>query len=114
MGNLLIKSQTFVAKCESFFLARLDIGNPQVVIVDEGYEVGISRTDLWVHACSRALGLDLHWLYRNRLLKTKETIGVKIKVKSDENTWEHKQVPKDTNHTRVCVYCRCIHGHEGQ
>lgn len=107
-GKLLIKSQTFVAKRESPFLARLDVGDPQVVIVDEGYEVGISRTDLWVHACPWALGLDLHWLYRSRLLNTTETIWVKGKVKSNENTWEHKQVPKDT--TNTCVCCSCIHG----
>lgn len=69
-----MKSQTFVAKREPPFLAGLDVGDPQVVIVDEGYEVGISRTDLWVHACPRALGLDLHWLYRSRLLNTTETI----------------------------------------
>lgn len=69
-----MKSQTFVAKREPPFLAGLDVGDPQVVIVDEGYEVGISRTDLWVHACPRALCLDLHWLYRSRLLNTTETI----------------------------------------
>lgn len=63
--KLQVKGQTFVAKRESPFFAGLDVGDPQVVIVDEGYEVGISGTDLWVHACPRALGLDLHWLYRS-------------------------------------------------
>lgn len=43
--------QTFVAVSESPFLARLDMGYPQVVIVNEGYEVRISRADLGVHAC---------------------------------------------------------------
>lgn len=42
---------TFVAVSESPLLARLDVGYPQVVIVDEGYEVRISRADLGVHAC---------------------------------------------------------------
>lgn len=44
-------NQTFVAVSESPFLARLDVGYPQVVIVDEGYEVRISGADLGVHAC---------------------------------------------------------------
>lgn len=80
-GKLRIRTRTFVAKRESPFLAGLDVGDPQVVVVDEGYEVGISGADLWVHACPRALGLDLHWLYRSRLLNTTETISVKGKVK---------------------------------
>lgn len=42
---------TFVTVSESPLLARLDVGYPQVVIVDEGYEVRISRADLGVHAC---------------------------------------------------------------
>lgn len=62
-----------MAKRESPLFAGLDVGDPQVVIVDKGYEVGIGGTDLWVHACPRALGLDLHWLYRSRLLNTTET-----------------------------------------
>lgn len=68
----MVESQTFVAEREPPFLAGLDVGDPQVVIVDEGYEVGISRTDLGVHARPRALGLDLHGLYRSGLLKKQE------------------------------------------
>lgn len=67
-----MKTQTFVAKSESPFLAGLDVGDPQVVIVDEGYEVGVSGTDLGVHARPRALRLDLHRLYRSRLLKKQQ------------------------------------------
>lgn len=75
--------QTFVAVSESPFLARLDVGYPQVVIVDEGYEVRISRADLGVHACPWALSLDLHWLYRSSLLKPIYTNLVKGKLQSD-------------------------------
>lgn len=63
-----------MAEREPPFLAGLDVGDPQVVIVDEGYEVGISRTDLGVHTRPRALGLDLHGLYRSGLLKKTGTI----------------------------------------
>lgn len=42
--------QTFVAVSESPFLACLNVGYPQVVIVDEGYEVRVSWADLGVHA----------------------------------------------------------------
>ena len=41
---------TFVAESESPFLSSLNVGNPQVVVVDEGYEVGVSGADLGVHA----------------------------------------------------------------
>lgn len=41
---------TFVAVGEPPLLAGLDVGNPQVVIVDEGDEVRVSRADLRVHA----------------------------------------------------------------
>lgn len=73
-GKLLMKGQTFVAKSESPFLAGLNVGDPQVIVIDEGYKVGIGRTDLWVHARPRALSFDLHWLYRSRLLNRTETI----------------------------------------
>lgn len=39
-----------MAVSESPFLAGLNVGDPQVVIVDEGYEVRVSRADLGVHA----------------------------------------------------------------
>lgn len=74
-----------MAKRESPFFAGLDVGDPQVVVVDEGYEVGISGTDLWVHACPRALGLDLHWLYRSGLLNITET-ETQIRVRQIQPT----------------------------
>lgn len=40
---------TFMAICESPFLARLDVGYPQVIVVDKGYKVGVSGADLGVH-----------------------------------------------------------------
>ena len=42
--------QTSVAVSESPFLASLNVGYPQVIIVDEGYEVRVSRADLGVHS----------------------------------------------------------------
>lgn len=54
-----------MAVSEPPFLASLNVGDPQVVIVDEGHEVGVSGADLGVHAGPRALGLDLHGLYRS-------------------------------------------------
>lgn len=41
---------TFVAVSESPFLSSLNVSYPQVVIVDEGYEVGVPRADFGVHA----------------------------------------------------------------
>lgn len=46
----ILSSHTFVAVRESPFLSRLDVSYPQVVIVDEGYKVGVSGADLGVHA----------------------------------------------------------------
>lgn len=60
---------TFVTVGESLLLSSLDISYPQVVIVHEGDEVGVSRADLWIHAGARAPGLDLHRLDRSGLLK---------------------------------------------
>lgn len=68
-----------MAVSESPFLIGLNVGNPQVIIVDEGYEVRISGADLWVHTSPWTLGLDIYWLYRNRLLKPTETILVSEK-----------------------------------
>lgn len=65
---------TFVTVSEPPFLARFNIGYPQVIIIDKSYEVGVSRADLGVHTGSWALGLDLHRLYRSRLLKPTDTI----------------------------------------
>lgn len=45
-------------------LARLDVGHPQVVVVDEGEEGWVSRADFGIHPWPRALSLDLqrlHW-----------------------------------------------------
>lgn len=42
--------QTFVAVSESPFLASLNVGYPQVVVVDEGYKIRVSWADLGVHA----------------------------------------------------------------
>lgn len=56
---------TFVTVSESSFLAGLNVGYPQVVIIDESYEVRVSRANLGVHTGPRALGLNLHWLYRS-------------------------------------------------
>lgn len=65
------------------FLASLNVGYPQVVIVDKGDDVGVSRADLGVHTGPWALGLDLHWLYRSRLLKPTDAILAKSKEKKD-------------------------------
>ena len=75
-SNKIQWTQTFVAESESPLLARLNVGYPQVVVVDEGYEVRVSGADLGVHTCPWALGLDLHRLQRGRLLNPKETILV--------------------------------------
>lgn len=50
LGTQTRRIQTFVAVGESPFLPRLDVGYPQVVVVDEGYEVGVCGADLGVHA----------------------------------------------------------------
>lgn len=85
--------QTFVAESESPLLSSLEVSDPQVVIVDEGYEVRISGADLGVHACPWALGLNLDWLDRSRLLKPTSTVLVKrqtedglLRAKTQE-TW---------------------------
>lgn len=48
--NKTLSLPTFVAVGEPPLLARLDVGYPQVVIVDKGYEVRVSRANLGVHA----------------------------------------------------------------
>lgn len=47
--TLILKLQTFVAISESPFFASLNVGYPQVIIVDESYEVRFSRADLGIH-----------------------------------------------------------------
>lgn len=69
--------QTFVAESESPLLSSLEVSYPQVVIVDEGYEVRIPGADLGIHARPWALGLNLDWLDRSRLLKPTSTVLVK-------------------------------------
>lgn len=58
-----------MAERESPLLARLNVGYPQVVVVDEGYKIRVSGADLGIHPGACALSLDLHWLDRSRLLK---------------------------------------------
>lgn len=58
---------TFVAEGESPFLPRLNVGHPDVAVVNEADKVGIHRTDFGVHACPRILALDLTRLHRQRL-----------------------------------------------
>lgn len=58
---------TFVAEGQSLFFPRLNIGHPDVVVVNEADEVGIHRTDFGVHSCPRTLALDLTRLHRQSL-----------------------------------------------
>lgn len=78
-----LSPQTFVAEGESSLLSSLQMGHPQVIVVDEGYEVRISRADLGIHACPWALRLNLDWLYRSRLLKPTCTALVKGKQRKN-------------------------------
>lgn len=68
-------SLTFVTIAESPLFPSLDVGHPQVVVVDEGDEVRFSSRDLRVHAGPRALCLYLHRLHRGRLLKPAHTLS---------------------------------------
>lgn len=58
---------TFVAEGESPFFPRLNVGHPDVAVVNEADEVGIHRTDFGVHARAGTLGLDFTRLHRQSL-----------------------------------------------
>lgn len=58
---------TFVAEGESPFFHRLNVGHPDVTVVNEADEVGIHRADFGVHAGARRLALDLTRLHGQSL-----------------------------------------------
>lgn len=58
---------TLVAEGQPLLLARLDVGHPQVAVVDEGEEGGVSGADLGVHPGSGTLGLDFQGLHGGHL-----------------------------------------------
>ena len=58
---------TLVAEGQPLLLARLDVGHPQVAVVDKGEEGRVGRTDLRVHPWPRALGLDFQGLHGGHL-----------------------------------------------
>ena len=60
-------SLTLVAEGQPLLLARLNVGHPQVTVVDEGEEGRVSGTDLRVHPWPRTLGLDLQGLHGGHL-----------------------------------------------
>lgn len=60
--------KTFMTVREAPLLRRLDVAHPQVIIIDEGNERGVTGRDLRVHACPRALTLDFHRLHGCSLL----------------------------------------------
>lgn len=54
---------TPVAESQPLLFACLNVGHPQVTVVDEGKEGGVGRADLGVHPRPRTLGLDFQWLH---------------------------------------------------
>lgn len=48
---MMMMRQTFMTVSESSLLCRLDVAHPQVIIIDEGDERGVTGRDLRVHAC---------------------------------------------------------------
>lgn len=66
---------TPVAEGQPPLLACLDVGHPQVTVVDEGEEGGVGRADFRVHPGPRTLGLDFEWLHGGHLGTERPGLG---------------------------------------
>lgn len=58
---------TFMTEGESPLFTRLNVSHPNVTVVNEADEVRVHRTDFGIHACARALALNLNRLHRQSL-----------------------------------------------
>lgn len=58
---------TSVTEGQPLLLTRLNVGHPQVTVVDEGEEGGVGGADLGVHPGPRTLGLDFQGLHGGHL-----------------------------------------------
>lgn len=58
---------TFVAEGEPPFFTRLNVGHPDVAVVNEADEVGVHRADFGVHARAGTLAPYLKRLHRQSL-----------------------------------------------
>lgn len=56
-----------MAESQPLLFACLNVGHPQVTVVDEGKEGRVGRADLGVHPRPRTLGVDFQWLHRGHL-----------------------------------------------
>lgn len=68
---------TFMAEGEPPLFTRLNAGHPDVIVVDEADEIGVSGTNLRVHACPWTLTLNLYRLHWRTLDKKRpSTVSV--------------------------------------
>lgn len=50
--NVTVAVHTFVAEGESLLFPRFNISHPNVIVVDEPDEAGVTGADLGVHTCA--------------------------------------------------------------
>lgn len=90
-GNLInVTVHTFVAEGESLLFPRLNTSHPNVIVVDEPDEAGVTGADLGVHTCAWILARNLCGIHRRSLGKKKKTLIIRCRATSSScGSWGH-------------------------